>query len=83
MMNNAQIVITGVGSVSAVGWGADEHFQKLLAGESGLKQLPSWADQYPARVGCTVRTLAWPVAATRTHSGTTAYRMPAHDEAWR
>jgi 3-oxoacyl-[acyl-carrier-protein] synthase II len=49
-----QIVITGVGSVSAVGWGADSHFQKLLAGESGLATMPSWADEYPARVGCLV-----------------------------
>eukprot|EP00611_Tribonema_gayanum_P025652 TRINITY_DN589_c0_g2_i3.p1 TRINITY_DN589_c0_g2~~TRINITY_DN589_c0_g2_i3.p1 ORF type:complete len:497 (-),score=181.45 TRINITY_DN589_c0_g2_i3:144-1556(-) len=49
-----KIVVTGVGSVSAVGWGADAHFQKLLAGESGLKKMPSWADEYPARVGALV-----------------------------
>ncbi|CAM9577573.1 unnamed protein product, partial [Phaeothamnion confervicola] len=50
-----QIVITGVGCVTSVGVGAQDHFEALLAGKSGIAKLPSWADEYPCQVGSLVK----------------------------
>ena len=45
-----QIVITGLGAVTPVGIGAEEAYQAMCAGKSGIVKLPSWADEYPAQV---------------------------------
>lgn len=50
-----QVVVTGVGAVSPVGWGA-EFWDSLVAGKSGVGRLPSWADEYPATVSDFSRT---------------------------
>lgn len=44
-----QVVITGVGAVSPLGWG-DDFWNGLVEGRSGIGRLPSWADDYPAKV---------------------------------
>jgi hypothetical protein len=41
--------VTGVGAVSPVGLG-NEFWDSLVAGKSGIGRLPSWADEYPAKV---------------------------------
>ena len=46
---NGQVVITGVGAVSPLGWG-DDFWNGLIEGRSGITRLPSWADEYPAKV---------------------------------
>ena len=43
------MVVTGIGSVSPLGEGA-EFWDGLIAGRSGIVPLPSWADEYPAKV---------------------------------
>ncbi|CAM9601521.1 unnamed protein product [Chrysoparadoxa australica] len=55
VLSERKVVITGVGSLSSVGKGSDEHFQNLLDGVSGLETMPEWADEYPCRVGCLVK----------------------------
>ncbi len=45
-----KVVITGVGAVSPLGWG-DDFWNGLIEGRSGIVRLPSWADEYPAKVG--------------------------------
>ena len=45
-----QIVITGVGAVTPVGIGADEAYKNMCDGKSGIRKLPSWADEFPAQV---------------------------------
>lgn len=45
-----RVVITGVGAVSPLGWG-DDFWNGLVEGRSGIVRLPSWADEYPARIG--------------------------------
>lgn len=45
-----QIVITGVGCVTPVGIGADVSYKAMCEGKSGIRKLPSWADEYPAQV---------------------------------
>eukprot|EP00286_Rhodomonas_abbreviata_P027740 CAMPEP_0181298374 /NCGR_PEP_ID=MMETSP1101-20121128/5746_1 /TAXON_ID=46948 /ORGANISM="Rhodomonas abbreviata, Strain Caron Lab Isolate" /LENGTH=483 /DNA_ID=CAMNT_0023403387 /DNA_START=39 /DNA_END=1490 /DNA_ORIENTATION=+ len=49
-----KVVVTGVGAVSSVGVGADNFFQALVDGKSGIATMPSWADQYPCKVGSVV-----------------------------
>jgi len=36
--------------VTPVGIGAEEAYQAMCAGKSGIVKLPSWADEYPAQV---------------------------------
>ncbi|CAM9549654.1 unnamed protein product [Ectocarpus sp. 8 AP-2014] len=50
-----KIVITGVGSLSSVGIGADSHYQALLDGKNGIETLPEWAEEYPCKIGCLVK----------------------------
>ena len=45
-----KIVITGVGAVTCVGIGADISYKAMCDGKSGIRKLPSWADEYPAQV---------------------------------
>ena len=47
------MVITGVGSLSSVGFGSDSHYQALLEGTNGIETLPEWAEEYPCKVGTT------------------------------
>lgn len=48
-----KIVITGVGSLSSVGIGSDDHYRALLEGTNGIETLPEWAEEYPCKVGTT------------------------------
>ena len=45
-----QIVITGIGAITPVGIGGHETYEALCAGKSGIRKLPSWADEFPAQV---------------------------------
>ncbi|CAM9792932.1 unnamed protein product [Heterosigma akashiwo] len=46
-----KVVVTGLGCVSEVGIGADEFYKNLCDGFTGVQRLPSWADEFPCRVG--------------------------------
>lgn len=50
-MSNSKkkIVITGLGTVTPVGIGADVAYKAMCEGKSGIVKLPSWADEYPAQ----------------------------------
>jgi len=48
--NKKKIVITGVGCVTPVGIGGAEAYKALCEGKSGIRRLPSWADEYPAQL---------------------------------
>jgi len=57
-MNNRRIVITGMGLVSPLGTGVETVWGRLLAGQSGLRELPEEVvADLPARVGGVVPTL--------------------------
>ncbi|MGC1328928.1 beta-ketoacyl-ACP synthase II [Pseudomonas sp.] len=57
-MNNRRIVITGMGLVSPLGTGVEAVWRRLLAGQSGLRELPqAVVADLPARVGGVVPTL--------------------------
>lgn len=57
-MNNRRIVITGMGLVSPLGTGVETVWGRLLAGQSGLRELPeAVVADLPARVGGVVPTL--------------------------
>lgn len=45
-----KIVITGIGAITPVGIGGHETYDALCAGKSGIRKLPSWADEFPAQV---------------------------------
>lgn len=45
-----KIVVTGVGAVTPVGIGGQEAYEAMCAGKSGIRKLPSWADEYPAQL---------------------------------
>ena len=53
MSAKKKIVITGLGCVTPVGHGADVAYKAMCEGKSGVRRLPSWADEYPAQVCCT------------------------------
>jgi 3-oxoacyl-[acyl-carrier-protein] synthase II len=58
-MTDRRIVITGMGLVSPLGTGVEPVWQRLLAGRSGLRELPEEVvADLPARVGGVVPTLA-------------------------
>jgi len=44
-----KIVVTGLGCVTPVGIGADAAYKAMCEGKSGIRRLPSWADEYPAQ----------------------------------
>ncbi len=55
-MSNHRIVVTGVGVVSPLGTGVAPVWQRLLAGQSGLRELPEpVVADLPARVGGVVQ----------------------------
>ncbi|PCR95185.1 beta-ketoacyl-[acyl-carrier-protein] synthase II [Pseudomonas fluorescens] len=57
-MDQRRIVVTGMGLVSPLGSGVDVVWQRLLAGRSGLRQLPeAVVADLPARVGGVVPTM--------------------------
>ena len=45
-----RIVVTGMGAVSPLGCGVELSWRRLLAGQSGLRPLPAWAQTLPARI---------------------------------
>ena len=45
-----RIVVTGMGAVSPLGCGVETSWRRLLAGLSGLRPLPEWAQVLPARI---------------------------------
>lgn len=50
MSNRKKIVITGIGAITPVGNGGDIAYKALCEGKSGIRRLPSWADEYPAQL---------------------------------
>lgn len=46
-----KVVVTGLGVVHQLGLGADEFYDNLCAGATGLQRLPKWADEFPCKVG--------------------------------
>lgn len=58
-MNTRRVVITGMGVVSPLGCGTEIVWQRLLAGQSGIRVLPDEiVDDLPAKIGGQVPTLA-------------------------
>ncbi|EJM58689.1 beta-ketoacyl-ACP synthase II [Pseudomonas sp. GM48] len=58
-MSDRRVVVTGMGLVSPLGSGVDAVWERLLAGRSGLRNLPdSVVADLPAKVGGVVPTLA-------------------------
>ncbi|WLA63530.1 beta-ketoacyl-ACP synthase II [Bradyrhizobium diazoefficiens] len=45
-----RIVVTGMGAVSPLACGVELSWRRLLAGQSGLRPLPEWAQALPARI---------------------------------
>jgi len=50
IQSKKKIVITGIGLVTPVGIGGKEAYDAMCAGKSGIRKLPSWADEYPAQL---------------------------------
>ncbi|WP_426203135.1 beta-ketoacyl-ACP synthase II [Pseudomonas sp. TWP3-1] len=58
-MSQRRVVVTGMGLVSPLGTGVEQVWQRLLAGRSGLRNLPDAViADLPTRVGGVVPTLA-------------------------
>ena len=58
-MSDRRVVVTGMGLVSPLGCGVDAVWERLLAGRSGLRNLPdNVVADLPAKVGGVVPTLA-------------------------
>jgi 3-oxoacyl-[acyl-carrier-protein] synthase II len=58
-MDQRRIVVTGMGLVSPLGSGVDIVWQRLLAGQSGIRQLPeAVVADLPTKVGGAVPTMA-------------------------
>ena len=58
-MSNRRVVVTGMGLVSPLGSGVEAVWARLLAGRSGLRNLPEEVvADLPAKVGGSVRTVA-------------------------
>uniref|UniRef100_A0A6U1MH54 Nodulation protein E n=1 Tax=Fibrocapsa japonica TaxID=94617 RepID=A0A6U1MH54_9STRA len=49
-----KVVVTGLGVVSSVGTGAQEFYDNICDGVSGIQRLPSWADEFPTKIGAPV-----------------------------
>ena len=57
-MNAHRIVVTGMGAVTPLGYGVETVWQRLLAGQSGLRRLPEvFTEGLAAKVGAMVPTL--------------------------
>lgn len=39
-----------MGAVTPVGIGGDASYKAMCEGKSGIRRLPSWADEFPAQV---------------------------------
>ncbi|AHM74667.1 beta-ketoacyl-ACP synthase II [Yersinia hibernica] len=58
-MNKRRVVITGMGVVSPLGCGIEVVWQRLLAGQSGIRVLPDEiVDDLPAKIGGQVPTIS-------------------------
>jgi 3-oxoacyl-[acyl-carrier-protein] synthase II len=54
--NRRRVVITGFGAVTGVGLDAEESWQNLLAGKSGVDQITQFdASRYPTSIACEVK----------------------------
>src|SRR6201991_3040666 len=53
-----RIVVTGMGAVSPLACGVELSWRRLLAGQSGLRPLPEWAQSLPARIAGLVPDIA-------------------------
>ncbi|MCA0433786.1 MAG: beta-ketoacyl-ACP synthase II [Proteobacteria bacterium] len=58
-----RIVVTGLGAVTPLGTGVEKVWQRLLAGRSGIRRLPDWAETLPARIAGLVPSRAEDVEA--------------------
>ncbi len=51
-----RVVITGIGSITSLGMGADTTFEQLLAGQSGVRLIERWSTEgFNTRIGAEVR----------------------------
>ena len=58
-MSSTRIVVTGMGAVTPLGYGVETVWQRLLAGQSGLRRLPEvFTEGLAAKVGAMVPTLS-------------------------
>ena len=51
---NRTVVVTGIGATTPLGGDSASTWEALLAGRSGVRTLPEWADELPVRIGAQI-----------------------------
>ena len=51
---NRTVVVTGIGATTPLGGDSASTWEALLAGRSGVRKLPEWADDLPVRIGAQI-----------------------------